>query len=149
MDKPIKISYLRFQFLHRLYKESNSGNDSVVNSYDLGKNMELRPQETDQIVDYLTEEGLIDVFHGGGISITHKGIVEVETALSKPEDQTPHFPPVINIFNAQQIVNSSVKQGQDNSIQISHQDNNKIIWYIIVPIGVTVVGGIIVWWLTN
>jgi len=50
------------------------------------------------------------------ISITHYGIVQIEGALSKPDEATEYFPPV-NIINIHQMSNSVIQQGNVKSTQ--------------------------------
>lgn len=54
---------------------------------------------------------------GGAIAMTHRGVVEVERALSAPETPTTYFPPVVNILHVQNMVGSQIQQGTHNSAQ--------------------------------
>ncbi len=76
-----------------------------------------------KILNYLANENLIKVFriHAGlpaTIQITHKGVLEVEKALSDPKSETEHFAPNITITNnIGSMVNSSLQQATSNSQQ--------------------------------
>jgi hypothetical protein len=60
------------------------------------------------------------VAFGGGISITHRGVVEVEQALQAPTELTEHFPP-FNLVVVQGDMNQSqVQVGTSNSSQGQH-----------------------------
>jgi hypothetical protein len=78
-----ETQHLRFQYLKRLYEVTEGNELSTVNLWELGDDLGLTRSETDKIDDFLRGEGLIKhIAFGGTIGITHKGIVEVEAALS-------------------------------------------------------------------
>ena len=52
----------------------------------------------------------------GMIRIRHAGIVEVESAFSKPDEATSHFMPV-NVLYVNQMIGSAVQQGTTSSSQ--------------------------------
>jgi hypothetical protein len=86
--------------------------------WDIGTELGLSRDETDNVVDYLVGEGLAT--HraiGGAIAMTHGGVLEVERALTKPEAATKYFPPVINIMNIRSMVGSQIQQGTHASSQ--------------------------------
>jgi len=62
---------------------------------------------------------------GGGLSITHWGVKEVEQAISKPDESTEHFPPV-NIINIENMNNSQIQQGTVSSTQTQVIEQSKI-----------------------
>ena len=107
----------RFQFLEKLYNESNGSESYMVNMWELGQELEFDRETTSNIVDYLIDKGLLKPMTlGGGISITHYGIVEIEEAHEYPDKPTEHFMP-INIINIQSMSNSSIQQGTNKSSQ--------------------------------
>jgi hypothetical protein len=101
MDKVAERKRRRFQFLRHLYEATGSDEFVSVNDQELGNELGFTLDETDQVVDYLVGEYLIKRLGMGSsdISITHQGIVEVEKALSKPDQPTQYSPPVNVIFD--------------------------------------------------
>lgn len=107
----------RFQFIHRLYEISGGDEYYEVNEWDIGKELNFSKEEIDTITQYLLGEGLIRYTQFGGfIAITHEGIVEVENALSEPDQPSHYFPPV-NIINIKYMEGSQIQQGTIDSIQ--------------------------------
>ncbi len=117
----------RFRFLNALYERSGGKQLHFENMFELGESIGLDRDTSHNVADYLVGEHLAE--HrgiGGVISITHHGIVEVERALSEPENQTPHFPPVINILNIQSMVGSQIQQGTHGSSQTQSTTTNEL-----------------------
>jgi len=84
----------RLQFLHRLYKLTEGSEFKYFNMFDIGSELDLDRKLTSDIAYYLRQEGLIEFRAiGGVIGITHRGIREVEKALSNPNKPTDFFPP--------------------------------------------------------
>ena len=121
----------RFLFLKHLYdtvndyyatKAESPSSICLVSADDLGNELGFTPIETEQIVRYLSEEGLVSRLAKDGITISHAGIVEIEATFTRPEQPTEHFPAnvVQYIINAQQITNSAIQQGTlDSAITMS------------------------------
>ena len=108
----------RFKFLHRLYELTDTNRLASVSMWDIGNEFDLEQQETHNITDYLEGEGLLEYAAlGGWIEITHYGILEVEQALSSPQEPTEHFPPVVNIIHVQSMTHSQIQQGNIDSTQ--------------------------------
>jgi multidrug resistance efflux pump len=76
----------------------------------------LSREEAGTVGEYLSAEGLIEWHMGGGISITHAGVIEFEQAQSEPERATPHFP-AINLITVQHMSHSQIQQGTVGSTQ--------------------------------
>ena len=91
---------LRFQFLNLVYQKTEGDKFQSVNMWELGKELGWDEDTTDLTVQYLEGEGLIkhDTM-GGNIVITHNGVVEIEHALTHPQESTTYFPPVVNIMS--------------------------------------------------
>lgn len=91
------------------------------------------------ILLYLSQEGLIKE-DGGGVFTTarleHRGIVEIEEALSNPSQPTEHFP-AINVFinNIAGISQSSIQIGNQNtaSLQIA-SESDKHAYETLIPL---------------
>lgn len=113
-----EIKKKRFQFVHQLYEISGGNRYKRVLMWNIGEKLGFSHEETENIGHYLNEEGLIEyVLTGPQIAITHDGVVEVEKALSSPEEPTEHFVPIVNIINVQHMEGSQIQQGTVNSTQ--------------------------------
>jgi len=108
----------RFQFLQRLYEVTEGNELASVNLWELGKELGFTHPEIDRIDDFLREEGLIkQIAYGGIVGITHEGIVEMESALSRPDEPTTYFQPT-NYIHIEQMISSQIQQGTDQSSQV-------------------------------
>ena len=107
-----EIKEKRFQFLHMVYNLSNADENKDIKSYELGEDLGFSADFTSKVISYLDKERLIRFKEDSGITIgiSHDGIKEVESALSKPEEPTEHFPPVKNLI--------IIKDGKGTQIQI-------------------------------
>jgi hypothetical protein len=101
MDEVEEIQNKRFKFLLKLYKMSQGSPNIEFNQDDIGKLLDFDPYLTVNIVHYLGNEGLIvdnnwygvkGVYEHVPISITNKGIKEVEQVIKHPQTSTEHFP---------------------------------------------------------
>jgi hypothetical protein len=81
----------RFQFLLKLFEISQGDELFSIDTFELGDQLGFVRDETNRIDDYLVGEDLVERVAGTKISITHRGIVEVEKALSKPDEPTTYF----------------------------------------------------------
>jgi len=127
MDVLTKKKTDRFRYLNRLYEVTNGNGRELASMWEIGEAIALARDETENVVNYLVGEHLME--HqtiGGGISITHHGIVEVERALSAPDAPTHYFPPVVNIVNVQSMVGSQIQQGTHGSSQSQTVSQNDI-----------------------
>jgi hypothetical protein len=107
----------RFLFMHKLYDLTDGNSAYMINMWELGTDLKFEREKTRNIVDYLTDEGLIEPKAlGGGISITHAGIIEIEDSQSNPDSSTRHFLP-INVINIENMNNSAIQQGTSYSTQ--------------------------------
>lgn len=92
LDKLLEIKRKRFQFLKSLYEITGGNLFASVNMWELGQELGFTRSDTDLIVQYLVGEGLVKYFTlGGGIVITHWGVVQVEEALTQPDKPTQYF----------------------------------------------------------
>lgn len=125
MNKVNENKIKRFKFLKLLYEKTNGSESYFINMWDIGKELGFNQSDVSLICEYLEGENLIQfVALGGGISITHWGIIQVEQAISEPENPTTYFPPVINIINVQSMNNSQIQQGNQNSTQTLNNNYN-------------------------
>ena len=109
----------RLQFLHRLYELTEGSEFKYFNMFDIGSELDLDRKLTSDIAYYLRQEGLIEFRAiGGMIGITHRGIREVEKALSNPNKPTDFFPPAVNIISIGQMTNSHIQQASPGATQV-------------------------------
>lgn len=107
----------RFKFLNLLYEKTDANRHNYQNMWEIGKELGFDKDSVDTITQYLEGEMLLEhTTIGGGISITHYGIKEVESAILNPDQPTQYFPPV-NIINIQNMVGSHIQQGTTSSHQ--------------------------------
>jgi len=88
--------------------------------WELGTALGLDQETTSRVADYLKGEYLLEFqTTGGGIGITHNGIVEMELAISNPKTPTTHFPAVVNIVQVTgNVIDSQIQQAAEGSQQI-------------------------------
>lgn len=109
---------LRFGFMKALYDATDGSSVETVEMFALGEALGWDRGRVSNVVEYLEGEGLVEyVDLGGGISITHRGVVEVEQALTEPAQPTEHFPPV-SIISVGMMVGSQISQASPGSSQV-------------------------------
>ncbi|HCK65960.1 MAG TPA: hypothetical protein DHW49_06820 [Anaerolineae bacterium] len=106
----------RFQYLHALYEFTDGDQLKDINFLELGHNIGLTDEESDKISNYLANEGLIKFIAAGYITIEHNGVIEIENALSRPNNETTYFPPASLIIIGN-VSNSNIQQGDNNQIR--------------------------------
>ena len=107
----------RFLFLQKLYDTTDGNSGYMVDMWKLGIELGFDREKTHNVVDYLSDEGLLKHRSlGGGIVITHDGIIEIEDSLSNPDNSTRHFLP-INVIHIENMTNSAIQQGTSSSIK--------------------------------
>ncbi len=108
----------RFDFMKALYECTDGRERALVKQDEIGTELGFSREETDLTVEYLKGEGLLKrVVMGGIIGISHLGVVEVETALQKPDQPTEHFPAVHNTITIHSMTNSVIQQGSSGATQ--------------------------------
>ena len=109
----------RFAFLKRVYEVTGGSRTKHVSMWDVGKAVGLSTEEIRGAWEFLSGEGLVaTTTYGGGIRITHQGVVEIENALANP-DQDTHYFPAVNIINVHNISQSQIQQGTTTSSQVT------------------------------
>jgi hypothetical protein len=107
---------LRAKFMNTLYEAVDGNTLSYVMDEEIWKSLGAPAQEMDPVVDYLSQQGLLErKTMGGHVAITHAGIMEVEQSRSEPDQSTEHFPAQNMIFG--DIINSQISQGSPGSHQ--------------------------------
>lgn len=117
----------RFQFLHHLWEKSGGDQSKRILVKEISEPLGLNENDSRIIIQYLHSEGLLEITtHGFNIPryvdaslyIQHKGILEVEQALSEPASTTPHFPAgVVNYINVGTMNNSNIAQASSDTSQ--------------------------------
>lgn len=127
----------RLQFMNALYDvvDGFEGEFADMAAFLCNLDLDLDKEEDfnkfQSIARYLKGEGLIEprAVESGtiviGVSLTHKGVREVEEARSEPDQPTEHFAP-INVVYAGTITNSPIQQGSPGATQSLHilEQNN-------------------------
>ena len=113
----------RFVFLRKCYEVSEESTLRIFGMWELGEELGFDAKLTGVVTEYLSGEGLIKyATMGGGISITHRGIVEIEQALGDPDEPTDHFP-ALNVIYVGQMIDSQIQQASPAAAQvIVHED---------------------------
>lgn len=91
----------RWLMLRKFYEITGGRSDAyIVDMWDVGEQLGWKRETTETTYDYLEGEGLLKAMTlGGGATITHQGVREVEDAESNPNEPTLHFPRFIINFN--------------------------------------------------
>jgi hypothetical protein len=107
----------RMAFARAVYERTVSGDFRFANLYEVGESLGFDPATTRRVMDYLNGEGVAQyVVSGGNVALTHAGRVEVEQAISSPDQPTRHFA-AINFITIGTMTNSQISQGSQSSPQ--------------------------------
>jgi hypothetical protein len=122
-----EVKKQRFQFIRKLWQITSGDQSKRVLVRQIAEPLRLNENDARIIVQYLSGEELLDITsHGFNIPsyldaslyIKHKGVIEVEQALSKPESPTAHFPAsVVNYINVGTMTNSNIAQASSDTNQ--------------------------------
>ena len=105
----------RFLFLQKMYDTTDGNSGYIVDMWEVGLELGFDREKTRNLVAYLRDEGLLESKTlGGGISIAHAGIIEIEYSLTNPDSSTDHFLP-INVIHIENMNNSAIQQGSNYS----------------------------------
>jgi hypothetical protein len=116
----------RYHLLRRVYDETEGNPRQVVNFFQLAKKEGFEESYAISIYDYLRSEGLFGIEGiDGRVSLSHRGIVEVEQSIMNPQKPTEHFPPTI-IQNFHAPVGAVQTGGQNNTQNVSFSKNDPI-----------------------
>jgi len=107
----------RYHLLRKLYEQSGGSERVNINFFDLAKKEGLSEEDARDIHDYLWREKLIgDRRAGGGVAISHRGIIEIEQSISNPQRPTEHFPlTIFQHFNAP--IYGGIQTGGQHNVQ--------------------------------
>lgn len=108
----------RLQFMQRLYERTDGELLEEIPIETLAGDLGWDLRTANGVFDYLVDEGLAECPSlGGGASITHEGVREVERALTEPDQPTDHFPPAVTVHFYGDVVGSQVQTGTVGSSQ--------------------------------
>lgn len=123
-----KIKKDRFAFLLNVYKSVDGNTGYMVNMWDVGTELSFSQDYTNTVFDYLNNEGLIEPKAlGGGMSITHYGVKEIEEAFTKPDRPTEHFIPVNQYNISIGVMHGGAIQQASNGTTINYTVSNDIL----------------------
>ncbi len=117
-DKIREKKAQRFEYLQKLYELAGGGTENAVQLGLVGHKLGFSRQLSEEIEQYLMQEGLVVGWTFGNITITHLGLIELEEALTSPEKPTEHFPPAVNIIQVDQMVDSQIQQASPSATQV-------------------------------
>lgn len=117
----------RFQFLHKLWELTGGNQSKMVRIGQVAEPLGFDDNIAEAVVQYLRGEELLEATTSGlvapryfdvGLHIKHKGIKEVEAALTTPQSPTEHFPAnVVNYISIGSMINSNISQASPGSYQ--------------------------------
>ncbi len=119
----------RFQILEFIYSDTNGNQYKLVTSENITDAVKISSDELLLNLRYLENEGLIkchgqlvESLHPIRVAILHRGVVEYEAAVRKPEESTEHFP--AQIFNITNNATVSAQQfGNQNTLNTTQPKN--------------------------
>jgi hypothetical protein len=97
----------RWLMLRKFYELAKGHADyEIVDMWEVGNELGWDRETTEVTYDYLQGEGLLKAMTlGGGATITHEGVKEVEKAEEHPQEPTLHFPAfIVNIAGTSKTV---------------------------------------------
>ena len=93
MDSLQKKKAQRYLYLKRLYKLTDGDTVKSFERKKIGGELGWDEATTHNVAFYLKDEGLIRYQTFTKISITHRGVKQIEKAQSYPDQPTNYFPP--------------------------------------------------------
>ncbi|MDQ1610300.1 MAG: hypothetical protein QOG00_231 [Pyrinomonadaceae bacterium] len=88
----LKRQALRYDLLKQLYEYVNGSQSTLVDFFGFAAMQGVARNDADDVLDYLLEEGLLTrIADEGLVTISHRGIVEIEHSLTRPDLPTEHF----------------------------------------------------------
>lgn len=115
---------LRTQFMEWLYNATEGAEVEFADPADFVESAGSDPDEVAGAIRYLEGESLIEPLWSLGsglpsaVRITHRGVREVEQALTNPNQPTQHFTPMVNITHIHgDVTGSQIQQGSPGASQ--------------------------------
>lgn len=128
-QKILEKQKMRFEVLKQIYLDTNGEEHKTTMADEISHITEVSANELIHVLQYLQREGLIkamasiyDESSRVPIRILHPGIVEIESALLKPDEPTEHFPAqVFNITNNAPVTGQQF--GNQNTLKVTQKSN--------------------------
>lgn len=116
----------RYDLLRKLYFEVDGSPNKLIDFPSFAVEQGADRNEVDDTLDYLISEGLLEsIADEGLVQLSHRGIVEIEHSITRPDAPTEHFTPqVIQHFHApvgavQNAANSTANINQNMGASVS------------------------------
>lgn len=82
----------RYDLLQKLYRAVSGSQSKIIDFPSFAIEHGAGRQEADDILDYFLGERLVDlVADEGAVTLSHRGIVEIEQSMTNPNVSTEHF----------------------------------------------------------
>src|SRR5437763_913075 len=94
MDSLEKKKAQRYLYLQRLYDLTNGDSFADVSMQHMRESLGWDQETFNQVETYLENEELITHQAFGMVSISHRGVKQIESALSHPGEASTYFPPI-------------------------------------------------------
>ena len=117
LSKIEEIQRQRLEFLHEVYDICDASTIEMIDGRAIGEKLGFNEEQFIRTIYYLHEEHLLELGTSNQVGLTHLGINEVEAALLKPEESTDYFPATVNTVYVENMINSQIQQGTENSEQ--------------------------------
>jgi hypothetical protein len=115
----------RYQLLRKIFEKTKGNSLNFISFDQLQKEEGLMQEEFFTLTDYLKNEGLVSYPVLGSITITHRGVKEIEASVRNPNKATEHFThTVIQNFHGNVY---GVQTGDQNTqnIQVNNPEFNE------------------------
>ncbi|MEP7343218.1 MAG: hypothetical protein ABI977_36165 [Acidobacteriota bacterium] len=115
----------RYKYLLTAYGLFIQNSETWMRRRELTSQSGVNPKDVDEILDYLSAEGLLFQKTIGGedgfIEITHRGIVEIEQSIKNPGHSTDHFqaPVVQQVTQHFHSIVGAVQTGNNNTANVN------------------------------
>lgn len=132
----------RYRLLRHLYDATDGGVHASVSLADVAGEGNLCEADADAALNYLVEENLVKLeAFGPMISITHRGVVEVEQSINRPEQSTEHFPTHVTQYFYASV--GAVQNGSQNTAHVTQNELEREIFQLTVELsqGMASTGG--------
>src|SRR5579859_3490146 len=100
----------RLLYLRRLYEKAEGRTQPYFLFTDIGREYGWDDSVSDDVSEYLSNEGLIEFNSTSTISLTHWGLKVMEEALANPGTPTRYFPRanIVAFINNNYVVNGDI-----------------------------------------
>ena len=117
-DQVEKTEARRFQFLMQAYELLHEDYaHRFVEAEVLGQSIGLDDPESYSVAKYLVDRGLLKWVGMVAVAITTEGLIEVEEATKRPEQETEFFPANIYNISIGEMKDSMIQQGSPGASQ--------------------------------